>query len=146
MARSGDFPRPRPHPAGGVRVALFGDLKRHRLGSALADAQETPVARANGEQLVDGGVPVVVERSVFLTAELWGAGSTGPWLHDGRAGTIEEAILLHGVGAPPPPGDPDRSEAQEARDAFAALSAADREAAVTFLRSLVLVDLEAEEE
>ena len=71
---------------------------------------------------------------------IWGVGSTGPWLHDGRAGTLEEAILLHGVDAPPPAGDPARSEAQEERDAFAALSPGEREALVTFLKSLILFE------
>ena len=57
----------------------------------------------------------------FLTAELWGVGNTGLWLHDGRAGTLREAILLHGEDEPPAAGDPGRSEAQESRDAFVAL-------------------------
>ena len=55
-----------------------------------------------------------------------------------RAATLEEAILLHGIDTPPPPGAPERSEAQEARDAFAELSDGDREAVVTFLKSLIL--------
>lgn len=147
LARDGDFPRFEPHPQGGVRVALFGDLRRHRMGRQLADAQATPVSRADGSPLLDGdGAEVVVEPAVFLTAELWGVGNTGPWLHDGRAGSLEEAILLHGEDAPPAPGDSDRSEAQEARDAFVALGAGDRLAVVEFLRTLVLFSLPEEEE
>jgi CxxC motif-containing protein (DUF1111 family) len=73
----------------------------------------------------------------FLTPELWGVGSTAPYLHDDRAGTLREAILLHGEDAPPAPGDPGRSEAQEARDAFAKLSSEEQAAVVTFLKSLV---------
>ncbi len=34
--------------------------------------------------------------SVFLTENLWGVGSTAPYLHDGRATTLTEAILEHG--------------------------------------------------
>ncbi len=145
LAQQGDFPRPEPHSAGGLRVALFGDLKRHRMGSQLADAQATPVVTANGDPLVIGGAAVAVDTREFLTPELWGVGSTGPWLHDGRAGSLEEAVRLHGVDSPPAAGDPDRSEAQEARDAFAALPTEDRAAVVTFLRSLVLFELAAEE-
>src|SRR6185295_13398676 len=100
------------------RVQLFGDLKRHNMGRNLADGQETPVTGANGRAVLWNGAALKVGRSVFLTAELWGVGNTGPWLHDGRAGSLEEAVLLHGVDSPPPPGAPDRSEAQEARDAF----------------------------
>ena len=146
LARQGDFPRPQPHPAGGVRVALFGDLKRHNMGRELADSQPMPVKNANGEQLVVDGIPDTVEPSGFLTPELWGVGSTGPWLHDGRAGTLEEAILLHGVDSPLPLGDPDRSESQEERDLFDGLSDDDRDAVVTFLKSLILVDVENGEE
>jgi len=145
LGREGDFPRPVPHPRGGIRVPLFGDLKRHNLGSQLGDAQETPVVTADSRQLEVSGTPQTVGSSVFLTTELWGAGSTGPWLHDGRAGTLEEAILLHGIDSPPPAGDPARSEAQEARDAFAGLSAEERQAVVTFLRSLILFELPEEE-
>ncbi|GIW70865.1 MAG: hypothetical protein KatS3mg102_0407 [Planctomycetota bacterium] len=140
LVREGDFPRLEPHPDGGARVRLFGDLKRHRMGRQLADAQPTPVRGADGRPLEIDGQPVAVEPAVFLTAELWGVGSTGPWLHDGRAGTLEEAILLHGEDDPPPVGDPGRSEAQPARDAFAALGAEDRLAVVELLRSLVLFE------
>jgi CxxC motif-containing protein (DUF1111 family) len=79
---------------------------------------------------------VLIAPTAFLTPELWGVGNTGPWLHDGRAGTLEEAVLLHGEDQPPPAGDPGRSEAQEARDAFKALPAAERQALLIFLRSL----------
>ena len=73
----------------------------------------------------------------FLTAELWGVGGTGPYLHDDRAGTLAEAIVLHGEDTPPVAGQPGRSEAQEARDAYKKLSAEDQSAVITFLKSLV---------
>jgi len=145
LGQQGDFPRPHAHSAGGLRVPLFGDLKRHDMGSELADAQETPVVLADGSPFEVGAVPQTVPASVFLTPELWGVGNTGPWLHDGRAATLEDAILLHGSDSPPAVGDPGRSEAQEARDAFAALSAVEREAVVTFLRSLILFQVPEEE-
>jgi hypothetical protein len=146
LAREGDRPRLEPHAEGGARVALFGDLKRHNLGNQLADPQATPVNGVDGKQLELNGTPLTVPPAVFLTAELWGVGNTGPWLHDGRAGSLEGAILLHGLDSPPPPGDPDRSEAQEARDAFRALPAEDRLAVQEFLRSLVLFSFPEEEE
>ncbi len=31
-----------------------------------------------------------------MTKELWGVGSTGPYLHDGWGTTLTEAILDHG--------------------------------------------------
>jgi cytochrome c peroxidase len=141
LVREGDRPRLEPDGRGGARVALFGDLRRHHMGRRLADAQATPVSGADGRP-----TGTLVPEATFLTAELWGVGSTGPWLHGGRAGTLEEAILLHGEDDPPRPGDPDRSEAQEARDAFAALPANDRTAVVEFLRGLVLFAFPEEEE
>jgi CxxC motif-containing protein (DUF1111 family) len=124
-------------PEGGAIIRPYGDLKRHRMGRHLADrAGPVPSFTANFEPLEVDGESVVIPPTVFLTAELWGVGNTGPWLHDGRAGTLEEAILLHGEDEPPAVGDPLRSEAQDSRDAFAALPAVDRKALLTFLHSL----------
>lgn len=44
---------------------------------------------------------------------------------------------MHGEDTPPPPGDPGRSEAQEARDGFAALGSDEQAAVISFLKSLV---------
>ena len=82
------------------------------------------------------GEVVLIDAAAFLTPELWGVGNTGPWLHDGRAGTLEEAILLHGIDDPPAIGDPDRSEAQDSRDAFKSLPTEEQRSLVTFLHSL----------
>ena len=46
------------------------------------------------------------------------------YLHDGRATSLDEAVLLHG------------GEAQAARDGFVALSSTERDAVVAFLKSL----------
>jgi len=48
----------------------------------------------------------------------------GPHLHDGRAATIDEAIRLHG------------GEGQRSRDAYAALTTAERAAVLAFLEKL----------
>jgi mono/diheme cytochrome c family protein len=130
-------PRVEPHPEGGAIVRSYGDLKRHNMGRHLADPPgPQPSFSANMKPLDIDGEIVMIAPSAFLTPELWGVGSTGPWLHDARAGTLGEAVLLHGEDDPPSAGDPQRSEAQESRDAFAALSETDQEALVTFLRSL----------
>jgi CxxC motif-containing protein (DUF1111 family) len=66
----------------------------------------------------------------WRTAPLWGLGLTQTvsghtfFLHDGRARSIEEAILWHG------------GEAQASRDGYAALSKAEREALDRFVNSL----------
>lgn len=93
-----------------IGVALYSDLRRHAMGDGLADA---------ATQVGVGG-------DIFLTTPLWGAGSTGPWLHDGRAATLADAILWHG------------GEAQAARDRFARLPEEDREAVIADLEHLVI--------
>ncbi|MEM7232191.1 MAG: di-heme oxidoredictase family protein [Planctomycetota bacterium] len=157
LSRDGDQPR-LSSGSSEFAIELFGDLKRHNMGASLADAQATPVETANGDQLttslaslptsveVDGDGRVSIEEQFFLTAELWGVGNTGPWLHDGRAASLDEAIALHGVDDPPAVGDLARSEAQESRDAFLALSSGERADVVQFLKSLVLFRVEGGEE
>jgi cytochrome c peroxidase len=95
-----------PSPSGGVEVPLFSDLKRHDMGPGLAESAGTALD------------------SQFITARLWGVADTAPYLHDGRAHTLEEAILLHG------------GEAQAARDAFAALGDQAKQELVAFLLTL----------
>jgi CxxC motif-containing protein (DUF1111 family) len=95
-------------------VALYSDLLLHDMGDALADHR--PDGQANGRE--------------WRTTPLWGLRLIRQFLngevfllHDGRARTIEEAILLHG------------GEAQRSRDLFNALNAADRSALVDFVGS-----------
>jgi CxxC motif-containing protein (DUF1111 family) len=60
----------------------------------------------------------------FRTPPLWGATETAPYLHDGRASTVEDAIANHA------------GEASKARDGVVNLSAPDRHALLAFLKSL----------
>ena len=130
-------PRAEADPKGGAVIKLYGDLKRHRMGRQLSDPAGPVIPLTAGfAPLVADGKPVPLEPSEFLTPELWGVGNTGPWLHDGRAASLREAIVGHGEDQPPAVGSPERSEAQEARDAFNALAKEDQEALLTFLRSL----------
>jgi len=96
--------------SGRAIVNLFADLKRHDMGPGLAESVDE----------------VGTGASVFNTRTLWGVGSTAPYLHDGRATTLTEAILEHG------------GEAAAARDAFAAASSRDQADLVAFLNNLVL--------
>ncbi len=103
----GAFPRDR---RGRAEVDLFGDLRRHDMGPGLAEAIDETGSGA----------------STFLTENLWGVGSTAPYLHDGRATTLTEAILLHG------------GKSQASRDAFAALAESRQAELIAFLGNLVL--------
>ncbi|MDW5318167.1 di-heme oxidoredictase family protein [Rhizobium sp. PL01] len=92
----------------------YSDFLLHDMGEGLADGQ--PVGVASGSE--------------WRTPPLWGIGLTKTvsghtfFLHDGRARNLTEAILWHG------------GEAAKARDRFAALEKADRQALITFLESL----------
>jgi CxxC motif-containing protein (DUF1111 family) len=98
------------HPEGGAVIPLYADLKRHDMGPELADGVDET-----------GTGP-----SVWLTRPLWGVGSTDPYLHDGRATTLDEAILAHG------------GEAAAARAAYGALGEAERVQIIAFLENMVL--------
>lgn len=93
LLQDGGAPRPEASEDGSTAIYLFSDLKRHAMGEELAEA------RALGAVAAD----------VFLTPPLWGLSRTRPYLHDGRAPTLDAAILAHG------------GEAQGSRDAYAAL-------------------------
>ena len=111
VAKDGDGPKIEPKYAGTKTpylVHLFSDLKRHDMGDALA----SPAPQAN------------IPARVFLTRPLWGLAETAPYLHDGRAPTVQEAILLHG------------GEATAARDAYLALDEKGRASVRVFLASL----------
>jgi CxxC motif-containing protein (DUF1111 family) len=105
------------HPIAALRDQTFApytDLLLHDMGEGLAD--ERPDYQASGRE--------------WRTAPLWGIGLAqtvlpgSGYLHDGRARTLEEAILWHG------------GEADRAQKRFKALPAASRSALIKFLRSL----------
>lgn len=96
------------------RVVLYSDLLLHDMGDDLADNR--PDGAASGRE--------------WRTTPLWGLRVARDFLdgdlfllHDGRAETVDEAIRWHG------------GEAAAARDAYDALTAADREALLAFVRS-----------
>ncbi|WP_291776966.1 di-heme oxidoredictase family protein [Luteibacter sp.] len=98
-------------------IKPYTDLLLHDMGPDLADNY--------AEGLASG--------SMWRTTPLWGigytervmgTGGTVGYLHDGRARTLTEAVMWHG------------GEAERAKQRFAALAAADRQALLAFLQSL----------
>jgi CxxC motif-containing protein (DUF1111 family) len=105
------------HPMAELRnqtIHPYTDLLLHDMGPGLAD------------NMGEGGA----SGSEWRTPPLWGiglsAGVSGgeAYLHDGRARTLEEAILWHG------------GEAEASKEAFRTLPVADRAALIKFLKSL----------
>jgi cytochrome c peroxidase len=113
----GNFER---NSSGGAIVRLYGDLRRHFMGSGLAEAVSE----------LEAGVFSGPGTATFLTENLWGVGSTAPYMHDGRATTITEAILEHG------------GEAATSRNAFISQGATNSANLVAFLNNLVLFKME----
>ncbi len=87
-------------------VELFSDLLLHDVGT--------------GDGIKQGAAETIEIR----TPALWGLRLRRPLLHDGSAGTIEQAILQH------------RQEADLARRGFERLSDVDRAALLAFLKAL----------
>ncbi|MEK7258059.1 MAG: di-heme oxidoredictase family protein, partial [Bacteroidota bacterium] len=93
----------------------FTDLLLHDMGSGLDDGYTEGIA----------------ETFEWRTPPLWGLGLSAQaqggdyyLLHDGRAGSINEAILLHG------------GEGETSKNAFLQLSETERAAVLEFLESL----------
>ena len=137
----------------GEVAGIFSDLLVHDMGpelgdtgsygvfvpsSATDDISEPPpeltaneaVPQALGIQAANGkpATPkkiVGAMRQEWRTAPLWGVRDSAPYLHDGRAETLEEAIALHG------------GEADPSSKKFFELSREQRMQVVAFLKSLV---------
>jgi len=91
----------------GAPVAAYTDLLLHDMGAELADGVR--LGNASGSE--------------FRTQPLWGLRDHAPFLHDGRADTIDDAIRLHG------------GEATAIRNAYAQLPGDDRDAVLAFLET-----------
>ncbi len=98
----------------GQTIRPYTDLLLHDMGAGLAD--DYTEGEATGSE--------------WRTPPLWGIGRTEEvsghtrFLHDGRARSLEEAILWHG------------GEAEAAREVFRSMSASERAQLLAFLNSL----------
>jgi CxxC motif-containing protein (DUF1111 family) len=113
---------------------LYSDLLLHDLGPRLADPVGPPSSHSS-QIPVSGGYNGGGSRDAFIevpaftlrqwrTTPLWGVADSAPYLHDGRAATLEEAIKAHG------------GEAAMSARFFAGLPTADRDRLLAFLGSL----------
>ena len=93
-------------------MGLFSDLKRHDMGEGLKESFSEASDQENRE---------------FITPRLWGIADTAPYLHDGRALTLVEAIEWH---------DSDGSEAAASAQAFSTLEGRDKNYLIKFLLTL----------
>jgi CxxC motif-containing protein (DUF1111 family) len=95
----------------------FSDFQLHDMGAGLQDG------------IVQGNA----EGDEFRSAPLWGVGQRVFFLHDGRTSNLLQAILAHFSRAS---GGVSGSEANQVINNFNALSAADQQNLLNFLRAL----------
>jgi CxxC motif-containing protein (DUF1111 family) len=105
MRTRADYPIPE---LANIDAPVFSDLLLHDMGAALAD----------------GVTDVGATGRLWKTAPLIGLRFYRTYLHDGRAASIEEAVLAHD------------GEARESADAFRALSVDDRGALLEYVEAL----------
>jgi CxxC motif-containing protein (DUF1111 family) len=131
----------------GEAKGIYSDLLLHDMGASLGDIGaygSVPPNTTEDDELKQPLPPLVsfnpaavkpakpaeeaklvgALRQEWRTPPLWGLRDSAPYLHDGRAGTIEQAIALH-----------DGEAARSARQFFQ-LSAKERQHLTAFLRSL----------
>ncbi|MDB4977084.1 MAG: hypothetical protein JWN48_5425, partial [Myxococcaceae bacterium] len=92
----------------GSMVPLYSDLLLHDVQS------DSYIGVADGS----------AEARELRTPLLWGLHETAPYLHDGKADTVEQAIAAHA------------SEASAARQHYEQLGVSERATLLTFLQSL----------
>jgi CxxC motif-containing protein (DUF1111 family) len=130
-------------PNMGTVEGLYSDLLLHDMGNDLGDSGSYGIVPPSPGELSepDGLSPAFpsgleafaggsqrfrpASRREWRTPPLWGLRDSGPYLHDGRAETVEQAIALH------------QGQAQGAANAYFRLSQAERAEVSAFLKSLV---------
>ncbi|MCR9244222.1 MAG: hypothetical protein NXI31_04265 [bacterium] len=98
-------------------VRAYTDLLIHDMGPELADGINFGIPQSSRSSPDGNGTE-------WRTQPLWGVSHFGPYLHDGRAQTLDEAIRMHG------------GEGLTSRDLYVALPANEREDVLEFLRHL----------
>lgn len=123
----------------GEVAGIFSDVLLHDMGGELGDTgsydvfipDSTPegdVLQLTGLQGPASRIPKKITgatRQEWRTAPLWGVRDSAPYLHDGRAQTLAQAIAMHG------------GESTSSTQKFFALSDAERFQVISFLKSLV---------
>ncbi len=102
---------------------IYSDLLLHQMGEGLGGGGsyggEPPDSSAQPDS--DGGS---TSPSEWRTPPLWGVADSAPYLHDGRAATLAEAIKLHAGQAAP------------SANRFTSLSDVQQEELIAFLNTL----------
>ncbi len=120
---------------------IYSDLLLHDMGDQLSDSgsyssflpssssedEDSTGIMPNGPMAFHGAKPRfrAPTRREWRTPPLWGVRDSGPYLHDGRAETLEQAIALHG------------GQAASSKTSYFRLPQRERQSVEVFLKSLV---------
>ena len=106
--------------------AIYSDMLLHDMGSDLQSSIgyyamiiPQPVVRNSNFEVTEQPSP-----GEWRTSPLWGVADSGPYLHDGRAETLDQAISMHG------------GEAVDVAARYTDANPKDKEAIVAFLKTL----------
>jgi CxxC motif-containing protein (DUF1111 family) len=130
----------------GPADGIYSDLLLHDMGPDLGDTgnygifiHDMPVEEQKEPQIIDSNPNNPLQpkltpeqlakvtgalRQEWRTPPLWGVRDSGPYLHDGRADTLEQAIAFHG------------GQASSAAIKFFQLKPEERQQVIAFLKSL----------
>ncbi len=100
---------------------LYSDLLLHRMGVELVGGGSYGEPPQPSPDFKSGDGPSADE---WRTPPLWGVADSAPYLHDGRAATLEDAILLHG------------GQAKRSKEKFQNLTSAEQQHLRAFLGTL----------
>jgi CxxC motif-containing protein (DUF1111 family) len=120
-------------PSLGPVREVYSDLLLHDLGDRISDSGGGYGGGRTTPRIVEiasGATPPPAAGEVapteWRTPPLWGVADSAPYLHDGRAATLDEAVRLHG------------GEAAETTKRYASLARGERAALINFLGSLTV--------
>jgi hypothetical protein len=137
MTREGQKPNIEPVGGSEAIVRAFSDLKRHNLNDDVMfffDNEQVPQGKLNGfAPETDFTIPAPPRPTdQFLTRKLWDVGNTGPYGHRGDLTTLTDAIFCHG------------GEGREASKAFFELPQSEQDKIIEFLKSMQIVEEDAQ--
>jgi CxxC motif-containing protein (DUF1111 family) len=103
---------------------IYSDLLLHDMGSQLSDSGSYTVLEPEIASKDKSRQPRAANEREWRTPPLWGLRDSAPYLHDGRAETVADAVALHG------------GEGLGAARAYQRLSEKERKEVELFLQSL----------
>ena len=109
----------------GPARAIYSDLLLHDMGRSLSDAGGSYGGPSSPGFSAGSDRAIAATDQEWRTPPLWGVRDSAPYLHDGRADTLEEAISLHA------------GQAATTAGRYQGLTPGGRRHLIAFLKSLV---------